>query len=187
MGREGPTDWFRVRHVEPFSETAIAALEAGCAIFRARIEATLQQWAAIPSLARIAKPRITFFPVEVSSDRRVLSLPVRVEGQTIGSRSLLQTSAAGEIHMHLPPPVLMEVELGVTEPAFDGSEGWRNDWWDPWAPSSGPPPEVLKEIREHGGRIVSADDLPDLLAPVRGWAWLKRRICRRLIRWCRDA
>jgi hypothetical protein len=51
-----PTDWFRVRHAEPFSDEAVAAFEASCAIFRARMEATLQQWERLP-LCR-ATPRL---------------------------------------------------------------------------------------------------------------------------------
>ena len=151
-------------------------------------EATLENWAQIPSLAKVPKPKIVFLQPELSTDRRIMSLPIRVEEQTIGSRSLLQTAAAAELHMHLPPSVLLEVEIGVTEPGLDSRSQWRHDWWDPWRPTSHPPsPELLDDIRRRGGRVVAADELPDVLAPVRGWAWLRRRICRRLSRWCRDA
>ena len=180
---DSPTDWFRVRHDAPFSEEAYAAFSAGCAIFQARIEATLENWEQIPSLAKVTKPEIIFFQPELSSDRRVMSLPIRVEGQTIGSRSLLQTAAAAELHIHLPPPVLLEVEIGVSEPGIDSRSQWRHDWWDPWRAESHPPsPELLDGIRRRGGRVVDADELPDVLAPVRGWAWLERHICRRLSR-----
>ena len=185
---DSPTDWFRVRHEKPFSEDAYAAFRASCAIFQARVEATLENWTQIPSLAKLPAPKITFLQPELSSDARVMSFPIRVEGQTIGCRSLLQTAAAAELHMHLPPPVLLEVEIGVTEPGFDSRSQWRHDWWDPWRPrNDAPSPELLNDIRRRGGRVVTADELPDVLAPVRGWAWLRRRICRRLFRWCRDA
>jgi hypothetical protein len=185
---DSPTDWFRVRHDAPFSEAAYAAFRAGCAIFQARIEATLENWAQIPSLSNLPKPKIAFLEPELSADRRVMSLPIHVEGQTIGSRSLLQTAAAAELHLHLPPPVLLEVEVGVTEPGFDASSQWRHDWWDPWRPrNDAPSPELLADIRRRGGRVVTGDQLPDVLAPVQGWAWLRRRICRSLLKWCRDA
>ena len=168
---DSPTDWFRVRHEKPFSEDAYAAFRASCAIFQARVEATLENWTQIPSLAKLPKPKITFLQPELSSDARVMSLPIRLEGQTIGCRSLLQTAAAAELHMHLPPPVLLEVEIGVTEPAFDSHSQWRHDWWDPWRPrNDAPSPELLNDIRRRGGRVVTADELPDVLAPVRGWA-----------------
>jgi hypothetical protein len=151
------------------------------------MEAILEQWSGIPSLAKVQRPHVVFLAPEWSSDRRVMSLPIRIEGQTLGSRSLFQTSAASELHIYLPASVLLDVEIGVTEPAIDGSGGWRHDWWNPWRPMPGPSPEMLQDIRRRGGRVVDAEELPDILAPVRGWARFKRRLCRRVHGWCREA
>jgi hypothetical protein len=183
---KGPTDCFRVRHDQPFSAEAFGVFVASCSIFRARIEAHLAHWSAIPSTKAVSKPSVSFFPPELSADRRVMSLPVRVQGQTIGSRSLLQLSAAAELHVHLPPPLWLEVEIGVTEPGFEDPRVLRHDWWDPKRPMQPPTPGMVGEIRQKGGRVVTGEKLFDVLPPVYGWRWIKRRLCRSFNRWCRD-
>jgi hypothetical protein len=86
----------------------------------------------------------------------------------------------------LPPPLWLEVEIGVTEPGFEDPKLLRHDWWDPKRPMQPPTPEVLDEIRQKGGRVVTSEELVDVLAPVHGWRWIKRRLCRSLNRWCSD-
>jgi hypothetical protein len=126
-----PTDWFRIRHSEPFSEAAFRAFQASCSIYRARIEATLEHWTNLPTEQNVPKPTVEFFPPELSEDRRVMSLPVRVENKTLGSRALLQYSASAELYGYLPFPLAGQVEVGVTEPSFSAGGKWRNDWWNP--------------------------------------------------------
>jgi len=184
---ETPTDWFRIRHVEPFSDEAFAAFRGACAILRARIEATLENWSLLPNYRDVPRPTVRFFPPERSADARVMSFSVCVVGQTLGSRHLLQ-SAAVQLHHELPMPLPLEVEVGVKEPALDGRPGaWREHGWDP---KRRPPPvsaETIDALRKAGARVVHADDLPDVLDPVHGWRRWKRRFCSRMNRWCRDA
>lgn len=140
-----PTDWFRVRHREPFPAEAVASFRASCAVYRARMEAILEHWSSLPTIASGPKPVVAFFEPEVSGDGRVMSLPVRIEGRTLGCRSLFQSTAGQELHAYLPLSVVLEIEVGVTEPAFDGP-GLRHDWWNPHRDSSMAPEEALRQL-----------------------------------------
>ena len=100
-----PTDWFRVRHKTPFSQDAVAALRASCAVYRAKVEALLQHWDDLPTLRTTARPHIVFFDPELSPDGRVMSLPVSFEPRTLNTRALLQYTATRELHQYLPPPL----------------------------------------------------------------------------------
>jgi hypothetical protein len=160
-----PTDWFRVRHAEPFPPEAVVAFKASCAIYRAKMETMLQHWDHLPTVGHGPKPVVTFFEPEVSTDGRVLSLPVRVENMTLGSRSLFQSTASRELYALLPFPIVFGVEVGLTEPALQGT-GWRNDWWNPHEDNSLKPEEAFRRA----GFTVQAD--PEHLGrayAVPGW------------------
>ena len=140
-----PTDWFRARHVDPFPSEAIVAFRASCAIYRAKMEAVVSHWSDLPSLSATPRPIVTYFEPEVSADGRVLSLPVRIENMTLGSRSLFQSTASRDLFAWLPVKLLSGVEVGLTEPAFEG-DGWRDDWWNPHADSSSKGEEVFQRL-----------------------------------------
>ena len=146
----GPTAWFRIRHGEAFSEEAFAVFLASCAIYRARIAATLEHWDTLPTTRGLPRPIIQFFDPELSDDRKVMSLPLRVDGQTLGSRALLQYSASAELYSYPPFPLVAEVEVGLTEPSFLDSTQWRHDWWDPKKPIGSPTTETLRIMQEKG-------------------------------------
>jgi len=80
-----PTDWFRIRQPEPFTDEAVAAFRASCAVYRAKMEAVLDHWEDLPITRTVPKPTLVFFDAEVSKNGRVMSLPVRVENNTVGS------------------------------------------------------------------------------------------------------
>jgi len=145
-----PTDWFRIRHRESFSEDAFAVFRASCAIYRARMAAILEHWETLPTTRDLPRPVIQFFDPELSDDRKVMSLPLRVVGQTLGSRALLQYSASAELYSYLPFPLVAEVEVGLTEPSFLDSAQWRHDWWDPKKPIGSPTIETLRIMQEKG-------------------------------------
>jgi hypothetical protein len=160
-----PTDWFRIRHADPFPPEAVIAFRASCAIYRNKMEAILHHWGDLPTVGNGPKPVVTFLEPEVSDDGRVLSLPVRVENMTLGSRSLFQSTASRELCAYLPVPVIFEVEVGITEPALDGS-GWRNDWWNPHKDNSIKPEEAFRRL----GFTVKADpEHPERVYAVPGW------------------
>jgi hypothetical protein len=138
-----PTDWFRVRHRDPFPDDAVVAFRASCAVYRAKIEAILQHWDELPLYGTTPKPGVVFLEPEVSADRRVMSLPVRVENKTLGSRSLLQLTASRDLCAYLPFSVIPEIEVGLTESAFEGP-GWRDDWWSPHKDTSIGPEEAFR-------------------------------------------
>jgi len=153
-----PTDWFRIRHDDPFPPETVAAFRASCAIYRAKVEAILQHWDHLPTMRTSPKPEVQFFPPEVSDDQRVLSLPIRVEPMTLGTRAFLQSSASRELYQYLPLAVVAGIDVGLTEPAFDGA-GWRHDWWNPHRDNSIGPEEAfgqlgfqVKRDLEHRGR-----------------------------------
>jgi hypothetical protein len=160
-----PTDWFRIRHREPFSEEAVAAFRASCAVYRAKMEAILQHWDGLPTVRTTPKPEVTFFEPEVSADRRTMSLPIRVERMTLGSRSLFQSTASRELYAYLPFPVIQGIEVGLTEPALDGP-GWRNDWWDPHRDNSIGPEEAFRML---GFRVKPDPEHPGRAYAVPGW------------------
>jgi hypothetical protein len=138
-----PTDWFRVRHPDPFPEDAVVAFRASCAVYRAKVEAILQHWDEMPLLRTVPKPEVLFLDPEVSKDRRVMSLPVHVGNKTLGSRSFLQSTASLDLCSFLPFSVIPDIEVGLTEPAFEGS-GWRHDWWSPHKDNSIKPEELFR-------------------------------------------
>ena len=139
-----PTDWFRIRHADPFPPEAIAAFNASCAVYRAKVEAILQHWDALPTIRTHQKPVVVFFDPEVSGDGRVLSLPMRIENQTLGSRSLFQSTATRELHSYLPISVMIGIEVGLSEPALQGA-GVRHDWWNPHKDNSVGPEEAFRK------------------------------------------
>ena len=140
-----PTDWFRIRHADPFPPEAVAAFRASCSIYRAKMEAVVRLWRDLPSLATTPAPVVTYFEPEVSADGRVLSLPIRLENKVLGSRALFQSTASRELVSWLPIMQLVGVEVGLTESAFEG-EGWRHDWWDPHNESSMKPEEAFRAL-----------------------------------------
>lgn len=152
-----PTDWFRIRHRDPFSEEAFATFRASCAVFKARLEAMLEHWDDLPTMRRTVKPTVHFLEPELSEDRRVMSLPLRVEGMTLGSRSLIQQTASQDLYAYLPFPLVAEVEVGLTEAAFSG-EGWRHDWWKPGQDASISSKQALRRL---GFRVVEDPHNPD--------------------------
>jgi hypothetical protein len=169
-----PTDWFRIRHAEPFSDEVFGVFKASCAIYAARIEATLAYWDTLPLTNTLPKPSITFLPAELSEDRRVMSLPIRVERQTLGSRSLLQSSAPDELRAYLPFPLAAQVEVGLTEPSPTRDGDWRHDWWNPNRPLGVPGEQVLRDMG-----ITPVPLRPPRMGKVRYW------LCRLLERFCR--
>lgn len=159
------TDWFRIRHADPFPPEAVAAFRASCAIYQAKMEAILQHWEELPTVGRGPKPVVTFFKPEVSEDGRVLSLPVRVENKTLGSRSLFQSTASRDLYAYLPLPVIFGIEVGLTEPTLEGS-GWRSDWWDPYKDNSMKPEEAFRKL----GYTMKADpEHPGRAYAIPGW------------------
>jgi hypothetical protein len=140
-----PTDWFRVRHRDPFPEESVIAFRAACAVYRAKMQAVLDHWTELPLLCKTPKPEVVFFEPEVSQDGRVMSLPVRIDRKTLGSRSLFQSTASSELYGYLPFPVVAGIEVGVTEPAIQGP-GWRNDWWSPHYDNSIGPEEAFRRL-----------------------------------------
>ncbi len=139
-----PTDWFRIRHSEPFPEEAVAAFRASCAVYRAKMQAILEHWTELPISRETPEPSVVFFDPEVSADGRIMSLPVRDETMTLGSRALLQSTASRDLYSYLPFPLVGEVEVGLTEPALEG-EGWRHDWWNPHRDNSIEPEEAFRQ------------------------------------------
>ena len=179
-----PTVWFRVRHRDPFSEEAFATFRASCAVYRARLQAMLEHWENLPTNARTAKPTVHFLEPELSEDRRIMSLPLHVEGITLGSRSLIQQTASQDLYAYLPFPLVAEVAVGLTERAFEGP-GWRHDWWNPGADNSISPEGAFARVgfRVHkvpfsrGQSVVLPDTtsvVRRVLAIVRAW-WDARR------------
>ena len=160
-----PTDWFRIRHPDPFSREAVAAFRASCVIYRARIQAILQHWDELPTVGTGPKPVVTFFAPEISRDGRVLSLPVRIENKTLSSRSLFQSTASRELYAYLPVAVIVGIEVGLTEPALQGS-GWRNDWWNPHQDNSMKPEEAFRKL---GFTIKANPESPGRAHVVPGW------------------
>jgi len=75
-----------------------------------------------------------------------MSLPVAVEGMTLGSRALLQITASQDLLAYLPFSAIPDIDVGLTESAFEGS-GWRNDWWDPHRDNSIGPDEAFRRLR----------------------------------------
>jgi hypothetical protein len=177
------TDWFRIRHREPFSEETFATFRASCAVYRAKLEAIFENWESLPTVGTTPKPTVHFLEPELSEDRRVMSLPLRVEGMTLGSRSLLQQTASRDLYAYLPFPLVAEIEVGLTERAFSG-DGWREDWWNPHKDSSLSPKEAFGRLgyRVHklpftGQSVVLPADTSlgsRLLAVLRSW-WEARR------------
>jgi hypothetical protein len=167
-----PTDWFRVRSPEPFSEEAIAAFRAACAIFKAKVQATLENWESLPVYRKSPKPAVAFFEPESSEDGRVLSLPLAVTGNTLGSRSFLQSAGTRELHCYLPMPELAHVEVGLTEPAFDGP-GWRHDWWNPHTDNSISGEEAFRRLgfslEPTAGKPGTLRVVPGLLRRLQWW------------------
>jgi hypothetical protein len=168
-----------VRHRDPFSAEAVAAFKASCAVCRAKMEAILQHWDELPAIGNTPKPTVVFFEPEVSDDGRVMSLPVRIDRKTLGSRSLFQSTASRELYAYLPASVIPDVEVGLTEPAFEGS-GWRNDWWNPHRDNSIGPEEAFRRL---GFKIQNDPDNPGVRYAVPGWRrrvqWLASRLARR--------
>lgn len=160
-----PTDWFRIRHRNPFSAEAIAAFRAACAVYRAKTEAILEHWAELPAMRSSPRPTVRFFEPEVSDDGRVLSLAVRVEHRTLSARALLQSTATRELHQYLPFPLVAEVEVGVTEPALEGA-GWRNDWWNPNRDNSITGDEAARRL---GFSLEKDAQHPGVARLVPGW------------------
>jgi hypothetical protein len=169
-----PTDWFRIRHTEPFSDEVFAVFKASCAIYAARIETTLANWDTLPLTKTLPKPEISFFPAEVSEDRRVMSLPIRVERQSLGSRSLLQSSAPDDLRAYLPFPLAAEVEVGLTEASLTRDGDWRHDWWNPNKPFGVSGEQVLRNMG-----ITPVPLRPPRMSKVRYW------LCRLLGHFCR--
>jgi hypothetical protein len=131
-----------------------------------RVLALLENWEDLAPTKGMPKPMIAFFQPELSADELVASLPLRVEGVTLGSRSLLQ-EAARDLYVFLPMAFMLKVEMGVTEPSAQGG-GSRNDWWNPHEGVAGPSDEILSAIRRSGGTVIDAADLEKTLKPRDG-------------------
>jgi hypothetical protein len=135
-------------------------------MYRARVQALLENWEHLAPTKGTPIPSIEFFRPELSADERIASLPLRMEGVTLGSRSLLQ-EAARDLYVFLPIAFKLDVEMGVTEPSAQGG-GSRHDWWNPHQSIPGPSEEILSEIRRGGGTVVGAADLEKALKPRGG-------------------
>jgi len=133
------------------------------------MEATLKHWYELPMTSKLPKPSFLFFDPEVSTNGHVMSLPVRVENETLGSRAILQYSASKELYQYLPSTLAGEIEVGLTEPASDGI-GWRHDWWNPHKDRSIGPMEAFRRL---GFRMEDDPDNPGNARLIPGW---RRRI-----------
>lgn len=175
-----PTDWFRVRHQEPFPDEVVAAFRASCAIYRAKMAALLQHWDELALVREGPRPTVFFLEPEVSEDRRVMSLPVRIENKTLGSRSLFQSTASSDLYSYLPFSVIPDIEVGLTESAFEGP-GWRHDWWSPHRSTSIPPEEPFRRL---GFTIRPDPEQPGRAFLVPGWRrrmqWFASGLLRKL-------
>jgi hypothetical protein len=130
------------------------------------MEVILQHWDELPFNRNTPKPDVSFLEPEVSEDRRVVSFPLRIEGNTLGSRALFQSTGTTELHPYLPVSVLLKgIEVGLTEPAFQGP-GWRHDWWDPNKHNSIGPEEAFRRL---GFTMKAIPGRPGQARLVPGW------------------
>jgi hypothetical protein len=170
------TDWFRVRHHSAFPPEAVAAFRASCAVYRSKMQAILEHWEELPATKNTPRPTVTFLEPEVSTDGRTMSLPMRIEDKTLGSRSVFQSTASRDLYAYLPISVLPDIEVGLTEAAFDGP-GWRHDWWSPHLDNSIKGEDVL---RRTGFKIKPDPENPGQAFLVPGWRVRLRWALRRL-------
>jgi hypothetical protein len=82
---------------------------------------------------------------------------------------MLQSTASRDLYAYLPFSVIPEIEVGLTEAAFEGP-GWRHDWWSPHKDNSMGPEEAFRRA----GFTIKADPAkPGLSYAVPG---LRRRL-----------
>jgi len=154
----GPNVWLRLRHADGFTNEVFDYFKAACRMYQVRIESFIVNWESLATTRGTSKPTARFFPAELAEDRSTASLPILVEGGTLGFRSLLHDTAK-DLYAFLPVGFMIGVEAGVTEPSFEEDGGWRSDWWNPHQPVSAPPDDFVNTVVRSGGRVVAVEEL----------------------------
>jgi len=125
MTDEKPNRWMRLRHPNGFTDELFAQFCAHCRIFRAYVEAALDEARCFP----LGPASYVFFEPELSADRRVASLPLGGTS-TLGSRHSFENMSSFMLWHRLPLTFRERLEEGLTEDIGDG-RGLQTNWREP--------------------------------------------------------
>jgi hypothetical protein len=108
-----PDRWMHLRRPGGFSDRHFDIFRASAGVLAAYAAAFLRE---ASTLIGEGHPPLeyTFFPAEISPDRRMMTLPIG-GARTLGSRAYIENAASYLLWQRLPHQILGELEEGITE------------------------------------------------------------------------
>lgn len=144
---EKPNRWLHLKHPDGFDDELFAEFEAHCRIFENHIQTVLGNVHHLWNLKRSVGEtpvRYVFFQPELSSDRKIATLPIGGEN-TLGTRASFENGLSWMLWYYMPVGFKRDLEEGITEDFGTGKQtNWRKPVnaiiiGDPWELEQNPP------------------------------------------------
>ncbi len=105
------TRWFYLRHADGFDTDSFLCVEAGFHIWAARVKATIEVWEKVPDQRSVPRPAYEFGPVELSTDRTIVTMSLGGEPGYMGMK-LFEDEFPWEFTYYLPMWFRIDLEAG---------------------------------------------------------------------------